>query len=120
MQLSELTEDILLMVPVIFLVQAVVALILWFAFGSKGGRGARFAAWLGLVTLTLWVGSALAFVVLHMLLFQFGNGAVVAGVVVTTAFMVLMPFGWAYVVRHRDAPPGAPPDATPDTASQLR
>jgi len=102
MQLNELTEDFALLLPVLFLVQGIVALILWFAFGSRGGRGARFAAWLGLVTLTLWVGSAVAFVVLHVLLFQFGSGAVIAGVAVTTVFMLLMPFGWAYVVRHRD------------------
>lgn len=110
MQITELTEDIALMLPVIFLVQSVVALVLWFAFGSKGGRGARLAAWLGLCTLTLWVGSALAFVLLHMLLFQFGNGAVIAGVAVTTVFMLLMPFGWWYVIRqHGDDTGGSQP-----------
>ena len=122
MQLSEMTEDIVLLLPVILLVQGVVALILWFAFGSRGGRGARFAAWLGLVTLTLWVGSALAFVVLHLLLFQFGNGAVIAGVVITTVFMLLMPFGWAYVVRNRDEPADAatPDVGTPDAGAHAR
>ena len=120
MQLNELTEDIALLLPVIFLVQSIVALILWFAFGSRGGRGARFAAWLGLVTLTLWVGSALAFVVLHVLLFQFGSAAVIAGVVVTTVFMLLMPFFWAYVIRHRDETPaiGSPDAGTQDAGTQ--
>ncbi len=101
MAIKELTEDIALMLPVVLLVQGIVALVLWFAFGSKAGRGARIAAWLGLVTLTLWVGSALAFVGLHMLLFSFGNGATIVGVGVTTVFMLLMPFFWAWVVRHR-------------------
>ncbi|HEX5828440.1 MAG TPA: hypothetical protein VFY23_13025 [Candidatus Limnocylindrales bacterium] len=111
MEIGELTEDIALMLPVIFLVQSVVALIVWFAFGSRGGRGARFAAWLGLVTLTLWVGSAISFVVLHLLLFSFGNAAVVAGVVVTTLFMLVMPFAWWYVIRQRAAGTNAPTDA---------
>jgi hypothetical protein len=109
MQVSELTEDIVLMLPVILLVQGIIAIGLWFALGSKGGRGARFAAWLALVTLTLWIGSAIAFVALHVLLFTFGNAAVVAGVVATTVFMLVMPFGWAWVVRQRR-------DESPDTA----
>ena len=110
MELGELTEDIVLMLPVILLAESVVALIIWFAWGSKGGRGARFAAWLGLCTLTLWVGSALAFVALHLLLFSFGNGAVIAGVIATTLFMLLMPFGWWYLISRRsDA--GRQPDA---------
>jgi hypothetical protein len=45
---------------------------------------------------------------------------VIAGVAVTTVFMLLMPFGWAYVVRHRDgAAELASPDATtPDPGPQ--
>ena len=54
----------------------------------------------------------LAFIGLHLLLFAFGNTAVVAGVVVTTVFMLLMPFGWAWVVRHHGSEPAAP---TPET-----
>ena len=84
MQIAEITEDIALMLPIIILAQSIIALVVWFAWGSKGGRGARFAAWLGLVTLTLVVGSVLAFIGLHLLLFAFGNTAVVAGVIVTT------------------------------------
>jgi hypothetical protein len=108
MQIAEITEDIALMLPVMILVQSIIALVVWFAWGSKGGRGARFAAWLGLVTLTLVVGSGLASIGLHVLLFAFGNTAVIAGVVVTTVFMLLMPFGWAWVVRHHGTEEGAP------------
>jgi hypothetical protein len=100
MQIAEVTEDILLFLPILILAESIIALVVWFAFGSKGGRGARFAAWLGLVTLTLIVGSILAFIGIHILLFAFGNGAAVAGAIVTTVFMLLMPFGWAWVVRH--------------------
>jgi hypothetical protein len=115
MQIAEITEDIALMLPILILAQSIIALVVWFAWGSKGGRGARFAAWLGLVTLTLVVGSVLAFIGLHVLLFAFGNTAVIAGVVATTVFMLLMPFGWAWVVRHHGTGEGA---ATNDLGSQ--
>jgi hypothetical protein len=98
--MAEIIEDLALVLPMLLLVQGIIGLVVWFALGSKGGRGARVAAWVGLVTLTLWVGSATAFVVLHLLLFTFGTAAAVAGAILVTAFMVLMPFGWAAVVRH--------------------
>lgn len=100
MQIAEVTEDILLILPMLILVEGIIGLVIWLALGARGGRGARIAAWVGLVTLTLWCGSAAAFVILHLLLFSLGPEAAVAGAVVTTAFMVLMPFGWAYVVRR--------------------
>ena len=79
MLITELTEDIALIVPMLILVEGIVGVVAWFAYGSKGGRGARIAAWLGLVTLTLWCGSAIAFVVLYLLLFTLGKEAVVVG-----------------------------------------
>lgn len=100
MQIKELTENLALVVPMLLLVEAVVAIVLWFALGSKGGRGARIAAWLGLTTLTLWCGSAAAFVLLNLIYFNFGSQATIVGAVLVTVFMVAMPFGWAYVVRH--------------------
>jgi hypothetical protein len=100
MQIAQLTEDVALILPIVILVEGIVGVVAWFALGSKGGRGARIAAWIGLVTLTLWCGSAVAFVILHMLLFAWGSGAAMAGALVMTVLMVLMPFGWAIVVRH--------------------
>ena len=100
MQLSQLTEDIALILPIALLVEGIIGVVGWFAFGAQGGRGARIAAWLALVTLTLWCGSAVAFVMLHVLLFTLGSTAALAGAGVTTVFMILMPFGWAAVVRH--------------------
>ena len=100
MQLAELSEDLLLILPAVILVQGIIALVVWFWLGSKGGRGARVAAWIGLVTLTVWVGSAIAFVLLHLLLFTFGPNAAIIGAVVVTVFMLAMPFGWAVVIRH--------------------
>ena len=100
MQIAEVTEDIALILPLVILVEGIVGVVVWIAYGSKGGRGARIAAWLGLVTVTLWCGSAAAFVLLHLLLFAFGTWAAIAGAAVVTVLMVLMPFGWAAVVRH--------------------
>jgi hypothetical protein len=100
MQIAEISEDLALILPIVILVEGIVGLVAWFALGSRGGRAARFAAWIGLVTLTLWVGSAAAFVLLHLLLFTFGSGAAMAGAFVVTVLMVLMPFAWAAVVRH--------------------
>lgn len=100
MLISDLAKDMVLIVPLLILLEVVVGLVAWFAFGARGGRGARFAAWLALVTLTLWCGSAAAFVLLNALYFFVGSGAVIAGAIVVTAFMLVMPFVWAAVVRH--------------------
>lgn len=100
MQLSKFTEDLALMLPVVILVEGIIGIVVWFWYGARGGRAARIAIWLGLVTLTLWVGSAGAFVLLHLLYFTFGSAATIVGAVGVTAFMLLMPFGWAAVVRH--------------------
>jgi hypothetical protein len=101
MRIEDLVEDFALLLPIVMLVVSIVALVVWFAAGSGGGRGARFAAWLGLVVLTLWCGSIAAFVGIHILLFTLGSTAALVGVAVTTVFMVLMPIGWALVMRHR-------------------
>jgi hypothetical protein len=100
MQLSKLTEDLALLLPIVILVEGIIGVVVWFGYGSRGGRGARVATWLGLVTLTVWVGSAAAFVLLHMLYFAFGSVATIIGAIGVTAFMLLMPFGWAAVIRH--------------------
>jgi hypothetical protein len=122
MRIAELTEDIALIVPMLILVEGVVGLIVWFAYGSKGGRGARIAAWLGLVTLTLWCGSAVAFVLVHILLFAFGNEAAIVGAALATVFMLAMPFGWAVLVRHhgREDSGGGRSGASQPTTTQPR
>jgi hypothetical protein len=100
MRINDLAENMALILPMLLLLEALVAIIVWFAYGSKGGRAARIAAWLGLTTLTFWVGSAIAFVGLNLVYFSLGSTATIIAAVLVTAFMVLMPFGWAYVVRH--------------------
>lgn len=116
MQIAQLTEDVALILPLVILVEGIIGLVAWLALGSRGGRGARIAAWIGLVTLTLWCGSAVAFVFLHVLLFTWGPPAAVAGAFVTTVLMVLMPFGWAIVVRHH----GRTDTGRTDTVSSSR
>ena len=64
------------LVPV-SLFTSLVAIVIWFAYGSKGGRAARIAAWLGLTTLTFWVGSAIAFVGLNLVYFSLGSTATI-------------------------------------------
>jgi hypothetical protein len=119
MQLSQITEDLALILPIALLVEAVVAIVGWFAFGSKGGRGARIAAWLALVTLTFWCGSAVAFVLLNVTYFALGSTATMILGALITVVMVLMPFGWAAVVRHHGrSEAGA--ESRNDIASQPR
>jgi hypothetical protein len=100
MRISDVSENVALIVPMLILVEGIVGIVAWFAYGSKGGRGARIAAWLGLVTLTLWCGSAIGFVFLYLLLFTLGKEAVVVGAAAITVFMLAMPFGWAILIRH--------------------
>jgi len=131
MRIADLSENIALIVPMLILVEGIVGIVAWFAYGSKGGRGARIAAWLGLVTLTLWCGSAVGFVFLYLLLFTLGREAVVVGAVAITVFMLVMPFGWAVLIRHhgredtddpqtRGNQPGAPGSQPHAPGSQSR
>jgi hypothetical protein len=101
MRINDLAENMALIVPMLLLLEALVAIVVWFAYGSKGGRAARIAAWLGLTTLTFWVGSAIGFVGLNLVWFSTQNQTItIIAAIIVTVFMVAMPFGWAYVVRH--------------------
>jgi hypothetical protein len=111
MQIAELSESVALIVPMLFLVEGIVALVVWFAYGARGGRGARIAAWLGLVTLTLWCGSALAYVALMLVYFNLGAQATMVAAALVTVLMVAMPFFWAYVVRNRHGNDAGTPQA---------
>jgi hypothetical protein len=103
MLITDLSKDIALILPALILVEGVIGLVAWFALGSRGGRAARIAAWMGLVTLTLWCGSAAAFVLLNVIYFAFGSSAAIAAAAVITLAMVAMPFGWALAIRHHAA-----------------
>jgi hypothetical protein len=111
MQLKDLTTSIAMVVPMFLLVAGIVALVAWFAMGAKGGRGARIAAWLGLVTLTLWCGSLVALVVLTVIYFMLGSTATIIGAGLVTVFMIGMPFFWWYIVRNRHPDDAGTPQA---------
>ena len=101
MEIKDITQNLTMIIPLLLLIEAVVAIGLWLVWGSKGGRGAQIAAWLGLTTLTFWAGSALAFVALNLVWFATQNqAATIIAAAIVTIFMVSMPFGWAYFVRH--------------------
>ena len=104
MQIQDLTTSIAIVVPMFLLVASVVALVAWFALGAKGGRGARIAAWFGLVVLTLWCGLLVGLGLLTLVYMAFGSTATIIAAIVVTAIMVAMPFFWWFVVRdrHRD------------------
>ena len=111
MRISGFAGDLLTFVPFILVGVAALGAIVWFVAGDRGGMWSKVTAWLGFVTLTLWIGSAAAFVGLHLLFFLVGSDAALAGLVFTAIFMLLMPFGWAVVIARRHAP--APPPASP-------
>jgi hypothetical protein len=101
MQLNDLATSIAMVVPMFLMVASIVALVAWFALGAKGGRGARIAAWLGLVVLSLWCGLLMGLGLLTIVYFLFGSVATIIGAVIVGAVLVAMPFFWWYVVRNR-------------------
>jgi hypothetical protein len=106
MPIPEIAQSVVEGLPLILVGEALVAAIVWYLTAARGDRRAQVAAWVGLVTVTLWVGSVVAFVLLHAVLFIVGREAAMVGIVATTAFMLAMPFGWAYVIRRRSDRPG--------------
>jgi hypothetical protein len=58
-------------------------------------------SWFVLTVLTIWCGAIVAFLVLHGLLFTFGQGAASVGLFVTVLLLELAPFGWALVMLRR-------------------
>jgi hypothetical protein len=94
--------DALLLLPVVLLAIGVLAVLAWLLRGAPGSSSERFAAWLGLVTITLYIGSAVAFVGLHAILFLTGSRELTAaGFVAVTVFMLVQPIGWWVVLRRR-------------------
>jgi hypothetical protein len=94
--------DALLLLPVVLLALGALAVVAWLLRGAPGSASERFAAWLGLVAITAYLGSAVAFVVLHAILFVTGSRELTAaGFVVVTAFMLVQPIAWWIVLRRR-------------------
>lgn len=111
MELKDLTTSIAMVVPMFMMVASVVALVMWFALGAKGGRGARIAAWLGLTVLSLWCGILVGLALLTLVYFVLGATATIVGAVVVAVVLVAMPFFWWYVVRNRHQDDAGTPQA---------
>lgn len=111
MQIQDLTTSVAIVVPMFLLVASIVALVAWFALGAKGGRGARVAAWFGLVVLSLWCGLLVGLGLLTLVYFALGSTATIVAAVVVVAVMVAMPFFWWYVVRNRHRDDSGAPQA---------
>jgi hypothetical protein len=111
MQLNDLTTSIAMVVPMFLMVASIVALVAWFALGAKGGRGARIAAWFGLVVLSLWCGLLVALGLLTIVYFLLGSAATIVGAVIVTVVLVAMPFFWWSVVRNRHRDDAGTPQA---------
>lgn len=58
-------------------------------------------SWFVLTILTIWCGAILAFLLLHGLLFTFGQGAASVGLFVTVVVLEVVPFAWALVMLRR-------------------
>jgi hypothetical protein len=107
MPIEQIAETVLEGLPLILISEAIVAVIVWYVAAGRGNRRAQIAAWIGLVTATLWLGSIAAFVLLHAVLFIVGREAALLGIVLATAFMLGMPFGWAFVIARRSREGGS-------------
>jgi hypothetical protein len=101
MELKDLATSIAMVVPMFLMVASIVALVVWFALGAKGGRGARIAAWLGLTVLTLWCGLLIGLAALTVVYFLFGSAATIVGAVIVGLVLIVTPFFWWFVVRNR-------------------
>ena len=72
--------------------------------GRLAGAGVQLATWLVVTTLVVWVGGTVAFVVVHVLLFTFGNGAAWVGLLVSGACLIAAPIVVAIRLRQRPRP----------------
>jgi hypothetical protein len=111
MQIKDISESVVIIVPMFLLVVTVVAVVAWIAMGAKGGKGARFAAWLVLVALSLWCGGGIAFVALTLVYLTLGSQVTIAAAAVALVLLVAMPFFWWYVVRNRGRDDAGTPQA---------
>ena len=116
MRITGFAGDLLTFVPFILVGVAALGAIVWFVAGDRGGLWAKVTAWLGAVTLTLWIGTAVAFLGLHGLFFLVGSDAALAGLIFTAIFMAVMPFGWAVVIARRHGPTTTTPPVAPTSA----
>lgn len=111
--------EIVIVLPFLLLGVALVAAFAWVpeppeagapSAGQVSKRGIRgrvativglVGSWFVLTILTIWCGAILAFLLLHGLLFTFGQGAASVGLFVTVVALEVVPFAWALVMLRR-------------------
>jgi hypothetical protein len=70
---------------------------------GTGGRS-QVGAWLALTAVSMFCEFVVAFVLLHVLLFGFGEGASAVGLVVAFVVLQATPVAWALILRRRSHP----------------
>lgn len=102
MQIESLGVAVAVLLPLLLLVEGLIAALLSSVNGWHGPRLlGPLATWSVLTALTVWCVYLVAFVGVHALLFTFGTEAAWVGVVVTTIVLVAAPVAWAVLIRRQ-------------------
>jgi hypothetical protein len=102
MQIESLGVALAVLLPLLLLVEGLIAALLS---NANGGHAPRLlgpiATWSVLTALTVWCVYLIAFVGIHALLFTFGTAAAWVGVIVTGVVLVATPFAWGLLIRRQ-------------------
>jgi hypothetical protein len=118
MEIERLSALLAVLLPVLLVVDGVLAVVLWRWNGWDGpgllpsrwggGRRGKLAGearvagtWLLLTAVVLWVIFLAAFMIVHTILFTFGTGAAFLGLVASSVLLIATPFATGMVIRRR-------------------
>lgn len=106
MQIESLGVALAVLLPLLLLVEGLVAALLSNVNGARTPRLlGPIATWSVLTALTVWCVYLVAFVGIHALLFTFGTEAAWVGVIVTGIVLVATPFAWGLLIRRQSHHP---------------
>ncbi len=102
MQIESLGVALAVLLPLLLLVEGLVAALLSSVNGWHAPRLlGPLATWSVLTALTVWCVYLVAFVGVHALLFAFGTEAAWVGVIVTAIVLVGAPVAWGVLIRRQ-------------------
>lgn len=102
MQIESLGVALAVLLPLLLLVEGLVAALLSSVNGWHAPRLlGPIATWSVLTALSVWCLYLVAFVAIHALLFTFGTAAAWVGVIVTGLALVATPIAWALLIRRQ-------------------
>lgn len=118
MEIERLSALLAVLLPVLLVVEGVLAVVLWRWNGWdgpnllparwRGGRRGKLVGearvagtWLLLTGIVLWVIFLAAFMIVHTVLFTLGTGAAFIGLVVCSALLLATPFATGMLIRRR-------------------